>query len=271
MQSFLGVPIVSKGRIFGNLYLTDKLPDLQSGRSQPTGFSQEDQEILEMFANQAAIAIENAQLYRQNQQIAVLQERERFGMDLHDGVIQSIYAIGLMLDASRHQLHHSTADAAQGIESALRSLDQVIKDIRAYIHDLRAQQVQGRNLQQGLEDLARQLQTYSVLTVDVTADPAALQRLTPAQTSDMLQIAREALSNIRKHAHATEVTICVSATPRDVVLTIEDNGSGLDNGSAKTGGYGLNNMAARARHLNGELTVASLPTRGTRVSVAVPV
>jgi signal transduction histidine kinase len=272
MTSFLGVPLISKGRVFGNLYLADKVPDLTSGkRGQTLAFTQEDQEILEMFANQAATAIENAQLYRQNQQIAILQERERFGMDLHDGVIQSIYAIGLMLDNSRHQLESAPAAAQDGIAAAITGLNQVIKDIRNYIHDLRSSQLSGHNLQQGLEELARDLQTYSVLTIDVAVDPAALKRLSAKQTGDLLQIAREALSNIRKHAHATRVSIRVQPDNSGIALIVEDNGMGFDIAAGQDpSGHGLRNMAERAHHLDGVLDVSSVPSGGTRIAVTLP-
>lgn len=272
MTSFLGVPLISKGRVFGNLYLADKVPDLASGeRGQTLAFSQEDQEILEMFANQAAIVIENAQLYRQNQQIAILQERERFGMDLHDGVIQSIYAIGLMLDNSRHQLETAPDAAQEGISAAIAGLNQVIKDIRTYIHDLRSTQLNGHNLQQGLEELARDLQTYSVLKIDVDVDPATLKRLSAKQTSDLLQIAREALSNVRKHAHATQVAIRVQPDHGRVKLVVEDNGRGFDPAAnGKPGGHGLRNMAERAHQLDGALDVSSAPNGGTRIAITLP-
>ncbi len=272
MTSFLGVPLISKGRVFGNLYLADKVPDRDArGRSQSLAFSQEDEEILEMFANQAAIAIENAQLYRQNQQIAVLQERERFGMDLHDGVIQSIYAIGLMLDNSRHQLESAPTTAEEGINAAITGLNQVIKDIRTYIHDLRSNQLQGHNLRQGLEELARDLQTYSILDIDLDVDPNTIKRLSAKQTADLLQIAREALINVRKHAHATQVVIRVQPDDGGVRLTVEDNGRGFDpTVNGKHSGHGLHNMAERAHQLNGLLNIDSIPNGGTRIAVTLP-
>lgn len=273
MTSFLGVPLLSKGRVFGNLYLADKVPDLTTtGRGRPLSFTQEDQEILEMFANQAAIAIENARLYRQNQQIAVLQERERFGMDLHDGVIQSIYAIGLMLDNSRHQLDDSPAAAHEGISAAITGLNQVIKDIRTYIHDLRASQLQGNSLQQGLEEIARDLKTYSILDIDLDVDPNALKRLSAKQSADLLQIAREALSNVRKHARATQVTILVRTQDGDVQLIVEDNGVGFDaTANGHPSGHGLRNIAERVHQLDGLLDVHSTPNGGTRIAVTLPV
>ena len=155
MRTLVGIPIISKGKIFGNLYLADKRVELETGGVTHTLFTSEDQDLLEMFASQAAIAIENAQLSKENQQLAVLRERERIGMDLHDGVIQSIYAIGLMLDDARHRLNAEPDQARAAIKTAMQGLDNVIKDIRNYIQDLRPQRFQGRNIKQGLETWPR--------------------------------------------------------------------------------------------------------------------
>ena len=114
-SSFLGVPIIFKGRLLGNLYLTDKI-----GAEE---FSEQDEHLMTMLAAQAAIAIENANLYKQVQRLAVLEERERIAMDLHDGIIQSIYAVGLMLeyaglmfDESPEQAHKRLQDSISGAE-----------------------------------------------------------------------------------------------------------------------------------------------------------
>lgn len=277
MHTFLGVPIISKGRMFGNLYLSDKLPGPfskhdKAGGSETLSFTREDQDILEMFANQAAVAIENAQLYRKNQQLAIVHERERFGMDLHDGVIQSIYAIGLMLDDTRHHLDEDPAVSRQRLDDAIAGLNQVIIDIRNYIHDLRTHQFESRDLQQGLEEMARDLQTYSILAVKITIDPVVLKRINNQQTKDILHIAREALTNIRKHAHATQAHITLSPCPDGVKMEIQDNGIGLNGASSTTGpGHGLRNMRERALNLNGHLVLTQLPEGGTHIEVTVPV
>ena len=225
MESFLGVPIMSKGRVFGNLYVADKLPESSDAialASTPAAeFSREDQEILEMFAAQVAIAIENAQLHRQNRQLAVLHERERIGMDLHDGVIQSIYAIGLMLDDTQHRLDADPALARDRIANAITSLNSVIRDIRTYLHDLHSHQVRTRDLAQGIEELVRDLETYSLLTVFVEIDPATAAAVTPQQSSELLHILQEALINVRKHAHASSVRIGLRHTNHRVELTIK--------------------------------------------------
>ncbi len=275
MESFLGVPIMSKGRVFGNLYVADKLPESSDAialASTPAAeFSREDQEILEMFAAQVAIAIENAQLHRQNRQLAVLHERERIGMDLHDGVIQSIYAIGLMLDDTQHRLDADPALARDRIANAITSLNSVIRDIRTYIHDLHSHQVRTRDLAQGIEELVRDLETYSLLTVFVEIDPATAAAVTPQQSSELLHILQEALINVRKHAHASSVRIGLRHTNHRVELTIEDDGIGFHRDPAVShSGHGLRNMAERAQNLDGALEVGSVPGRGTRITVSAP-
>jgi signal transduction histidine kinase len=290
MHTYLGVPILSRGRMFGNLYLADKLPaaDVHATGKQVGGalaFTQKDQELLEMFANQAAIAIDNAQLYRQNQQIAVLHERERFGMDLHDGVIQSIYAIGLQLDDARHRVPTDPESARQGIDQAIEGLNRVIRDIRSYIHDLRTHQFEQRDFAQGLEELVRDLQTYSILTVKLEIDPQATARIHPRLAKELLHITREALTNVRKHAHATHVTLRVARTDHGVSLTVVDNGVGIGpqtgqaaatasavtaSAATSVGGQGLRNMQERAARIHGTLAISPIATGGTQVEVTLP-
>ena len=180
METLLGVPIISKGRTFGNLYLADKRVEIASGEVTSAKFTAQDQELLEMFALQGAIAIENAQLYRDNQELAVLRERDRIGMDLHDGVIQSIYAIGLLLDDSRHRLSVEPDQARKTITGAINGLNEVIQDIRNYIQDLRPQRFKGRNVKQGLEELARELRTDTLFNVDLAVDGQAAAACTGA-------------------------------------------------------------------------------------------
>lgn len=268
MTSLLGVPIRFKGRVIGDLYMSDKL-DVEG---RVTEFSLQDQQVLEMFATQAAIAIENAQLYRQKQQLAVLQERERFGMDLHDGIIQSIYAIGLSLEDAETRIAVKAPDAAARLHHAILGLNDVIRDIRNYILDLRPQRFQGRDLKRGVEELTRDLRANTFLEVTVTADNVEPNLLTPEQTVAILHVAQEALSNVRKHARASAVEVDLIRDADAVVVMIEDNGIGLENGRRDgLGGNGLPNMKERARAAGGELTIEPGETTGTRVVLRIPV
>jgi signal transduction histidine kinase len=144
MTSFLGVPIRSRGKLLGNLYMTDKI-----GADE---FTEYDQILIETLAAYAAVAIDNARLHQRTQRLAILEERERIGMDLHDGVIQSIYAVGLTLDHARYLLKNGDLETVgERIEEAIDGLNTTIKDIRNYILDLRPSRLQG-NLDDGLPD-----------------------------------------------------------------------------------------------------------------------
>jgi signal transduction histidine kinase len=269
MTAFMGAPIQSKGKTIGNLYVTNKIPPSGAGF---TVFTELDQQVLEMFATQAAIAIENARLYRQTQQLAILKERERFGMDLHDGIIQSVYAIGLMLEDSQHRIESEPQESKIRIERAIHDLNDVIRDIRNYIMDLRPQRFQGRDLKRGLEEMARGLRANTFLTVNLHTDSVDLSTLSSEQTVEILHIVQEALTNVRKHARANIVEISLARDGSDLVLRIRDDGAGLgpDRGGDSSG-YGLQNMSDRARTLHGDIRVEPNGNTGTSVILRVPV
>ncbi|MCK4899008.1 MAG: GAF domain-containing sensor histidine kinase [Anaerolineales bacterium] len=271
MHSVLGVPIRSKGKVIGNLYLTDKIPQSSNSGADYTVFSEQDQQILEMFSTQAAIAIENAKLYRQSQQLAILQERDRFGMDLHDGIMQSIYAIGLMLEESQHQIKSEPEVVSKVILRATQGLNDVISDIRNYILDLRPQRFQGLDLQSGLNELTRELRVNTFVNVQLHTGVLEHLSLLPDQTAEILHIAKEALTNVRRHAHASNVNISLKCDSTNLFLTIEDDGIGIDPDVAdKTMGNGLRNMSDRASALGGEVYVEPCDTGGTRVLMRIP-
>lgn len=267
MQSLLGVPISFQGEILGDLYLTDKL----STKGNVTAFSEQDQQLLEMFATQAAIAIKNAQFHRQSQQLTLLQERDRFGMDLHDGVIQSMYGIGLMLEEAQNRFETEAEGGKDLILQAIEGLRRTINDIRNYILDLRPQRFQGRDLHEGLAELARELRAHSFLSIDIQVETEDLSRLSPEQTVEILHITREALTNVRKHARASQVDIHVTSRPNALLLVIADNGIGFDPGIIHNGaGHGLHNMQERAQALGGEISFNRVESGGTRIQLEVP-
>jgi len=255
--------------ILGNLYLTDKKWPSTSTKGSYTAFSRVDQQIVEMFATQAAIAIENAQLYRKTQQLAILQERERFGMDLHDGIIQSIYGIGLVLEDTQMLIESEPQVVRDRIQRTLYSLNEVIRDIRNYILDLRPERFKGRNLLSGLEELARDFRANTLLEVDLSTDSVDASRLTAEQTVEILHIAQEALTNVRKHARASRVNVDLMMLDEDLFLTIKDDGVGIKP-NLMTVGYGLRNMRERANSLKGDIVVEPGETLGTQVVLRVP-
>lgn len=272
MRSLLGVPIKTKGRVIGNLYLVEKVDPYDHNSSEVLPFTQEDKQILEMFATQAAIAIENARLYRQVQQLAILEERQRFGMDLHDGVIQSIYAVGLMLEDIQRRVASDPDTAKTGISNAIRSLNTAISDIRNYILDLRPQHFQGRDIVQGVEELSRALRANTFMTVSLDVKNINPTRFTPEQTVEILHIAQEALSNVQKHARASEVDIVLNYDGEDLHLEILDNGISIEpKDLQRSRGNGLRNMQDRAASLNGDIQITPRVEGGTAVRLVVPI
>ena len=225
-----------------------------------------------MFAAQAAIAIENAQLYKENQQLAVLRERDRIGMDLHDGVIQSLYAIGLLLDDARHRLDSDPAKTRSALGTAIAGLNNTIQDIRNYISDLRPQRFQGRNVRQGLEQLAQELRTDTLFVVQLKVDPQAAAACTARQADEFLHVAQEALANIRKHAEAKTIQMRFEFSDGLLQMMIQDDGRGFDPAAAREGsGNGLRNMRERARALHGEFRLNARPGGGSQVIVTAPI
>ena len=264
MRSFLGVPIIFKGHLLGNLYLTDKI-----GAEE---FSEQDEHLITMLAAQAAIAIENANLYKQVQRLAVLEERERIAMDLHDGIIQSIYAVGLMLEYAGLMFDESPEQARRRLQDSINGLNEVIRDIRNYILDLRPQRFQNKNLSAGLIDLVRAFKANTLITVDVQTADRADADLTTDQSTGLFHITQEALANIAKHARARHVTMNLRRDGTLVILSIQDDGRGFDTSTVRAyTGHGLRNIQERARALGAQLRLESQPGQGTLIEVKLPV
>lgn len=145
-------------------------------------------------------------------------------MDLHDGVIQSIYAVGLMLEDAQYRSEAGGEEVKTVIARAIEGLNDVIRDLRNYILDLRPQRFQGRHLPEGLAELAREARAHSFLNVDLQIESVDWTRLSPEHTVEILHIAREALMNVRKHSRASSAEIILTRQPQVLALTIADNG-----------------------------------------------
>ncbi|GBD10647.1 Hypoxia sensor histidine kinase response regulator DosT [bacterium HR23] len=263
MHSFLGVPIVYKGRALGQLYLTEK-----EGAPE---FTPADEEVMVLFANQAAVAIENARLYERVKTLAVLEDRERIARDLHDSIIQSIYAVGLSLENTVEVLEEAPQEARERLNYAVDKLNDIIRDIRNFIFNLRPQVYRGKTLARGLEELVAELQLNTLMDVDLLVQEGIDRLLTPEQTATLLQIAREGLTNIIKHARARSVRVVTQVANGSLLLRIEDDGVGFDpNAPRSAERQGLRNMHARTLSLGGDLQIESQPGHGTRLVVRVP-
>jgi signal transduction histidine kinase len=262
MHTLLGVPVTARGRSIGRLYLTNK---------QPGGdFSRDDERMVEMFAMHAGIAIENARLHEQVQRLAIVEERERIGRDLHDGIIQSIYAVGLSLEDVPDLMADEPDVARQRVERAVESLDQSIRDIRNFIFGLRPELLEQAGLIGGLAALADEFRVNSMIDIDLDTIGTTEVVLSPDQTGQLLAIAREALSNIARHSKATRGSIRVESRDGWIRLSVADNGIGFDPDKQRGPSHqGLINMRARAAEIGGSIELHSEHGAGTRIIVEV--
>jgi signal transduction histidine kinase len=264
MRSFLGVPIILAGVSVGNLYLTDK-----NGAPE---FSEGDQALVEMFALHAGIAIENARLHAQVQRLAIVDERERIAKDLHDGIIQSIYAVGLSLEDLPELMDEDREEAQARVDRAIDALHVTIRDIRNFIMGLRPELLDNDDLVGSLQALAEEVRLSSIVEVDTAIDREAAATIPTHARAAVFHITREALSNVARHARATRASIGLDMVGPAVRLEIGDNGVGFDPQSERASTHqGLTNMAGRAARHGGVLSIESGRGAGTRIIVMIDV
>ena len=227
--------------------------------------------LLSSIGTWAGTAIENVRLIQQGRRTAVLEERERIGMDLHDGIIQSIYAVGLALDYARMEVESNPSKALVKLEQAIEGLNSTIRDIRTYIMDLRPRQFRGENLMDSLQRLIDETRTNTHLEISLTGpENGSVILPTPISTA-LFHICQEALANTAKHAHAHRVKINLWTAPGRVLLEISDDGEGFDLRKMKLAlGHGLANMHTRAGKMGGDIEITSEPGKGTSVLAWIP-
>ena len=261
MHTFLGVPVTVKGRSVGNLYLTDK-----AGGQE---FSTADQDLVETFARHAAIAIENARLHEQVQRLAIVDERERISKDLHDGIIQTVYAVGLSLEDVPDLMEEDPDEVVRRVERAIDNLHHAIRDIRNFIFGLRPELLSGTTFLGGLAAIVEEFRHNSMIDVELRAAVLASEP-TPDAIAHLLGIANEALNNIARHSGASRASIAVSTDADGLSLEVTDNGRGFDTAAAASFGHqGLANMRSRAAGIGATMEIDS-GSAGTTVRVILP-
>jgi signal transduction histidine kinase len=262
MHSFLGVPVTVKGRSVGNLYLTDK--------TDAPVFSEDDQRLVETFALHAGIAIENARLLEQVERLAIVDERERISQDLHDGIIQSIYAVGLSLEDVPELVREDPDEVERRVERAIDSLHLTIRDIRNFIFGLQPELLSGTTLMNGLVAVIEEFRHNSLIDVELQAG-AIDQEPDPAVTAHLLGVVNEALSNIARHSGATRAMLWIRTDEEGTLrLMIQDNGHGFDpSTSVSLGHQGLVNMRSRIGTIGATIDLAS-DRSGTTIEIRRP-
>ncbi len=227
--------------------------------------------LLSAVGSWAGLAIENARLHRQARRLAVLEERERIGMDLHDGIIQSIYGVGLALEFARVALQEDPRQSQLKIEQAIDGLNKTIRDIRTYILDLRPRHFVGQSLREGLQRLVDEYRNNTQAEAILTAPDDGYANLPASHATAIFHICQEALANAARHAHARRMDVHLWSTRDRMLLEISDNGEGFDlSKMSVTLGHGLSNMHIRARKVGGDVEITSSPGEGTTVLAWVP-
>ncbi len=264
MTSLVGVPLIFRRRIIGNLYLTDKAGE--------HGFSDHDEELVRLLATQAAVAIRNAELYDKAESVARLEERERIGMDLHDGVMQSIYAVGLTLEDCVERVDEAPDEVKGSLEGAMNSLNDVIGDIRSYIFDLRPRVSIVADLPEAIRHLVDDVRVNTLIATSLEIDGELSDAITQDQALALFHITQEALNNVARHSQAKSASVRLEAGAHLVSIEVHDDGIGFDTEDEQAHErHGLRNMRDRARSVGAGLHLTGKPNEGTTVRAELPI
>ena len=253
------VPLVLRGRPFGTLTVANPVGG--------AAFDEEAIRLVETFADQASVALEYGRAQDELNRLSVLDERERIGRELHDGVIQSLFSVGMGLQATA--VRSRDPEVESRVEAAVAEIDRAIRDLRNYIFGLRPGILADRQLEQALDDLAHEFEEKSGVTTVTDIDGTLAAELAP-RAADLVQLTREALSNVGKHAQATTCRVSLRRDGNQAVLEIDDDGRGFDAAAPHTG-LGLRNLMDRGMAIGGRVTVESKAGEGTTVQFAVPI
>jgi signal transduction histidine kinase len=253
------VPLVLRSRPFGTLTVANPVGG--------AAFDEEAIRLVETFADQASVALEYGRAQDELNRLSLLDERERIGRELHDGVIQSLFSVGMGLQATA--VRSRDPEVESRLEAAVAEIDRAIRDLRNYIFGLRPGILADRQLEQALEDLAREFEEKSGVTTVTDIDGTVAAELAQRAT-DLVQLTREALSNVGRHAQATTCRVSLRRQGDDGVLEIDDDGQGFDTAASQTG-QGLRNLRDRGIAIGGRVSVESKSREGTTVRIAIPI
>jgi signal transduction histidine kinase len=213
-------------------------------------------------------AEEDAQL-KQQLLTHSLEEKIRLGHDLHDGIIQSLYALGLTVETVRNLLHRDPAEADRRLEQMRAGLNNTIRDVRTYITGLTPDNLRRASFAHAMSALLAELGADRSAEFETGIDDGATAQLSAAQSLELLQIAREAVSNALRHGEATRIRVQMQQNEGEVCLLVQDNGRGFDPQVRRPGGHGLGNIHARAARIGADVRITSRLGEGTRVVATV--
>jgi signal transduction histidine kinase len=256
MSSFLGVPVKVRDMVFGNLYVTDKT----------VPFSALDETVLKTLATAAGAGINSIRMGQELRDRAVDEDRDRIARDVHDSIIQNLFAVGLGLQA--RSVVEDNPVLRTVLDDASTAIDASITELRRLIYDLHDDPPTRGSLAQDVHELVERLARPYVAPVEVSVS-GDIPPLDVSLIDDVLQIVREAVSNALRHSSATAITVSLTTDDRSLLFVIADNGHGF-NVARTTWGLGLTNMRTRARQAGGEVVIDSNHARGTLVETRIP-
>ena len=229
--------------------------------------SADDLQLLYTVGDMMSIAIERARLFDKSAQLGAVEERNRLAREIHDTLAQGLTAVSLQLESADALLEvgATTARVHQTVKKALVLTRSNLEEVRRSVMDLRATPLEGQTLVQALETLVEQ--TACPIDYHVTGRN---QPLPPRIEVSLYRMVQEALTNVDRHAQATQVHLTLVITPNQVQLTVADDGQGFDINSVPTGRFGLVGLNERVKLLGGQLQLESAPGAGTRLDVTVP-
>jgi signal transduction histidine kinase len=262
MRSFLGVPIVSRNAVIGAFYLTEKV-----GAAE---FDESDQEMIEMLAAHAAIAIENARLYEQSRELSIAEERNRLARELHDSVTQKLFGLVLSAEAAATLIERDDAEARAEVGRLQALAQEALDELRSLVFELRPGSVEDEGLATALRkhvDVLRRVYRREI-GLELTGNSGGI----PEVEREVLRIAQEALQNALRHAQAETIEVRLESGDGRLRLTISDDGVGFEPAAPalRSRRLGLTSMEERAEAIGGTLSIESQPGVGTTIELEVP-
>jgi signal transduction histidine kinase len=256
----MSVPLALKKRVLGALTIS---------WTAPAYFTADHARLARAFADQASIAIENASLYEQAQQLAATEERQRLARELHDSVSQALYGIALGARTARTLLDRDPSAAVEPVDYILSLAEAGLAEMRALIFELRPESLENEGLNAAIRKHVEAVQARHGIHVDFL--PCEEPDLPLAVKEAVYRIAQESLTNVVKHSQATQVRVRLASTGAGLQLEVADNGTGFDASSDFPGHLGLRSMRERAERSGGRLEISSEAGVGTRVIVTLAV
>jgi signal transduction histidine kinase len=255
MDAFLGVPVSVGDDTFGNLYLTHK----------EGGFTDEDVAIVSALGRIAGAAIQTARLQTRLRHVAIVEDRHRIARDLHDSVIQDLFAVGLGLQGLSGRMDDSSVSSL--LDQSIDTLDEAVNTLRSYVFELKDTARPTVGLDERIQALVARMGSAYPANVRLSLEDFESRE----SDDELILIATEALSNALRHSRAENVDVSLERMDGDLVLRVVDDGVGFGDLEVAEGGMGIANMRTRARGLGGELAIESQPGSGTTVEVRFPV